>query len=82
MAGKTIVMSKLKQIIRLRNEGTPLQTIARTIGISRNTVKKYLRIIEVREMQAAHLLCLEDHELDAMLEDPEPQDEQRLATLL
>lgn len=81
MAGKTIVMSKLKQIIRLRNEGIPLQTIARTIGISRNTVKKYLRIIEVREMQAEHLLSLEDHELDAMLEDPAPQDEQRLVTL-
>ena len=43
MAGKTIIMSKLKQIIRLREGGVALQTIAKAVDISRNTVKKYLR---------------------------------------
>jgi Helix-turn-helix domain of resolvase. len=37
MAGKTITMSKLKQIIRLRSDGVPLQTIAKAVDISRNT---------------------------------------------
>ncbi len=39
MAGKTIIMSKLKQIIRLRGDGVALQTIAKAVNISRNTVK-------------------------------------------
>jgi response regulator of citrate/malate metabolism len=48
MAGKTIIMSKLKQIIRLRRDRVPLQTIAKAVDTSRNTVKKYLRLIEVK----------------------------------
>ena len=38
MAGKTIIMSKLKQIIRLREDGVALQTIAKAVDISRNTI--------------------------------------------
>ena len=81
MAGKTIIMSKLKQIIRLRNDGVPLQTIAKGVDISRNTVKKYLRLIEVKGLTAEELLQLQDNELEALLEDPDPQDQQRLASL-
>ncbi len=39
MAGKTINMSKIKQVLRLRSNGTPLQTIAKAVQTSRNTVK-------------------------------------------
>lgn len=81
MAGKTINMSKLKQIIRLRSDGIALQTIAKAVDISRNTVKKYIRLIEVRGLQSAQLLQMPDNELEALLADPEPGDEQRLATL-
>lgn len=81
MAGKTIIMSKLKQIIRLREGGVALQTIAKAAGISRNTVKKYLRLIEVRGLQSGQLLQMEDNELEALLADPDPDDEQRLAML-
>lgn len=81
MAGKTISMNKLKQIIRLRCDGTALQTIAGAVGISRNTVKKYLRLIEVRELSAEALLQLPDEQLKALLADPDPVDEQRLAAL-
>lgn len=56
MAGKTITMNKLKQIIRLRKEGVALQTIAKAVDISRNTVKKYLRLIEVKELSVEELL--------------------------
>ena len=48
MAGKILNMSKVKQIIRLRENGVALQTISRSLGISRNTVKKYLRLIEIK----------------------------------
>ena len=63
MAGKTIIMSKLKQIIRLRNEGIALQTIGRAVSISRNTVKKYLRLIEIKGLDTGSLLQMEDHEI-------------------
>jgi len=82
MAGKTIIMSKLKQIIRLRQGGVALQTIAKAVDISRNTVKKYLRLIEVRGLPSEQLLQMGDNELEALLADPDPGDEQRLALLL
>lgn len=71
MAGKTITMSKLKQIIRLRSDGVPLQTIAKAVDISRNTVKKYLRLIEVKELNTDHLLQMEDHQIEELLADPD-----------
>jgi transposase len=81
MAGKTIIMSKLKQIIRLRNEGVALQTIAKAVSISRNTVKKYLRLIEIKGFSVEALLQLEDNALETLLDDPDPEDQERLACL-
>jgi len=81
MAGKTISMSKFKQIIRLREDGVALQTIAKAVSISRNTVKKYLRLIEVRGLSSEQLLGMEDHELEGLLADPDPGDAQRLSVL-
>lgn len=81
MAGKTINMSKLKQIIRLRSEGVALQAIAKAISISRNTVKKYLRLVEVKSLQTDYLLQMPDNELEALFADPDPGDEQRLTVL-
>jgi len=81
MAGKTIIMSKLKQIIRLRGDGVALQAIAKAVDISRNTVKKYLRLIEVRKLRPEDLLQMPDDQLEAILADPDTGDEQRLAAL-
>ncbi|MDZ7606861.1 MAG: HTH domain-containing protein [Cyclobacteriaceae bacterium] len=39
-------MSKVKQIIRLKENGVGLRAISKSMGISRNTVKKYLQLIE------------------------------------
>jgi len=81
MAGQTITMSQLKQIIRLRDNGTSLVTIARAIKISRNTVKKYLRLIEAKGFNHQELLKMDDEALEALLQDPDPQDESRLQNL-
>ncbi len=81
MAGTTIIMSKLKHIVRLRSNGVPLQTIAKASGLSRNTVKKYLRLIEVKKLVYEDLLQMDDALLDALLNDPEPQDHTRYQSL-
>lgn len=81
MAGQTITMTQLKQIIRLRNNGVALLTIAKAVKISRNTVKKYLRLIEVKELDTQDLLKMEDEALEAILQDPEPQDASRYQNL-
>lgn len=71
MAGKSIMMSKFKQILLQRSNGISLQTISKTLDISRNTVKKYLRLIEVRGYDPAELLDMSDEGLDALLEEPD-----------
>ena len=46
MASQPIRMSTLKQIIQLHRQGAGIKRIARSLGISKNTVRKYLRRIE------------------------------------
>src|SRR5882672_10349967 len=46
MAAKAIRMEKLKQILRLKQEGLSIKAIVRLTGISRPTVKKYLSRIK------------------------------------
>jgi len=49
MAGKTRPMSQIKQLLQLHKQGMKLNTIARTLGISRNTVKSYLLFIIIEK---------------------------------
>jgi transposase len=46
MSQKPIVMEQLKQILQLKADGTGIREIARRIGISRNSVRKYLQLLE------------------------------------
>ncbi len=43
MAGKPKRMSQIKQLIRLYQSGSGIKTIARILGMSKNTVKSYLK---------------------------------------
>jgi transposase len=45
MSQKPIVMEQLKQILQLKKDGIPIREIARRIGISRNSVRKYLAVL-------------------------------------
>jgi hypothetical protein len=58
-----------------------LQGIAIAVKISRNSVKKYLRLIEVKGLFIDELLQMEDEAQDALLHDPDPQDRQRHESL-
>ena len=46
MAGKPKRMSQIKQLIRLYQQGHGKKTIARQLGMSKNTVKAYLQKIK------------------------------------
>ena len=46
MSQKPIVMEQLKQILQLQADGIGIREIARRIGISRNSVRKYLQLLK------------------------------------
>ena len=81
MAGKTIIMSKLNQVLRLRGNGVPLQTIAKVSGLSRNTIKKYRRLIEIKNIGQEQLLEMDDEMIEALVKEPDPVDELRYESL-
>lgn len=45
MAQKPIAMEQLKQLLQLQNDGVGIREMARRIGISRNSVRKYLSLL-------------------------------------
>jgi transposase len=56
MAGKPKRMGQVKQIIRLYEQGLGKKTIARRLGMSKNTVKTYIQKIEKGELSTGILL--------------------------
>ena len=67
MSGKPKRMSLVKQLLKLHCSGKGIKTIARTLQISKNTVKSYLRRIKDSGVALPSLLALEDPELEAAL---------------
>jgi transposase len=49
MSQKPIAMEQLKQILQLKNDGIGIREIARRTGISRNSVRKYLLVLDANE---------------------------------
>lgn len=49
-------MSQIKQLLQLRKQGMKLNTIAQTLGISRNTVKSYLHKLSLQKVDIDTLL--------------------------
>ena len=70
MAAKTITMHQTRRIIQLFNNGESKRSIARQCGLSRNTLKDYLRIIEKTALSNDELLSLNDDELGRIIHDP------------
>jgi len=64
MAGKPKPMSQIKQLLRLHKQGTGVKTIARNLGISKNTVKSYLSKLSEKKTGIDELLSLADPELE------------------
>jgi len=60
MAGKTRPMSQIKQLLHLYKQGVKINTIARTLEISRNTVKSYLHKLSLMCIDIDILLAMDD----------------------
>ncbi len=65
MAGKLRPMSQIKQLLQLHQQGEKIKFIARSLGISKNTVKSYLSKLEACSLDIKVLLELDDPVLEA-----------------
>jgi transposase len=77
MANKKSDMSKLRQILRLYSQGERKLKISELTGVSRNTLKKYLKIYLRLGLTPADIDVLSDHQLDQLFGEillPEPGD--------
>lgn len=66
MANKTISMSKVRQILGYHHQAISLKQICRLSGVSRNTVKRYIRQFTVEELSWTDVERMSDYELDML----------------
>lgn len=77
MAGKPIPMSQFKQVLRLYSQGQKIKAIVRETGVSRTTIKGYLRTIDSRALDIEELLRLEDLQIAHLLHAPLKTEKER-----
>jgi transposase len=65
MAGKPKPMSQIKQLLQLWQQGKARKYIARSLGISKTTVKAYLDKVALMKYSIEELLALEDPVLES-----------------
>ncbi len=67
MAYQSKRMEEVKQIIRTYLETEKYKVVARQLGISKNTVRKYDRLAEQVEISKEELLTLDDEQLRTLI---------------
>jgi transposase len=72
MAGKPAFMSQIKQLLQLHSHGKGSKLIAKTLGISRNTVKAYLQKLKLLNLDPVSLLDMDDPVLEAKFHPGNP----------
>ena len=72
MAGKSKPMSQIKQLLQLHQQGKAKKYIARSLGISKNTVKAYLEKVSLGKMDIPTLLKLEGPVLEGRFHPGNP----------
>jgi hypothetical protein len=72
MAGKIKPMSQIKQLLQFHKQNKSIRFIARTLGISKNTVKSYIAKLEGMKLDIDELLELEDPILEGMFHAGNP----------
>ena len=69
MANQTLNMSKLRQVIKLYCQHKGTRKISECIGVSRNTVKKYIRKFQYLGSTWAELSMMADKELNELFNE-------------
>ena len=64
MAGKTIDMSRIKQLLQLKKLGLSNRQIAKELKISRDKTNEYVRMAELDSLDIDALLRLDDPVLE------------------
>lgn len=72
MANKTILMIRIRQILRLYIEGTSKKKISELSRSSRNTVKKYIHKFIQEHLTYEDIQQMSDHELELLFGQVEP----------
>ncbi|MCH8538956.1 MAG: IS21 family transposase [Alkalimonas sp.] len=71
-------MSTIKQILRHKLQGKPTKWIARTIGVSKNTVRKYHKAFEQQSQSLQQLLDMDESQLHRLIHpEAQPHKDQR-----
>lgn len=81
MAGTTKEISMVKQLLRLHQQGTGIKAISRMLGISKNTVKKYLHQVQEQRLDITTLLAKNDEEVERILSGKDVQHKDKLSEL-
>lgn len=87
MSNNPISMQKLRQVIRLYGQGKGTKSINSMLGISRNTIKKYLQVYHSSGISSEAFLAMSDEELSAVFlvsrpNAPKTERQQELELLL
>ena len=77
MANKSISMSKIRQILRLHSQGESNLAIYRLTGVSRNTLKKYIRDYNTLNLNMIEIEDLSDHDLEELFTQFKPHRQNR-----
>jgi Transposase and inactivated derivatives len=81
MAGTSIEISMVKQLLRLHEQGNGIKSISRILGMSKNTVKKYLHQVQEQSLDVVSLLTRSNEEVERILSGKEILQKDRLAEL-
>ena len=81
MSQKPIAMEQLKQILQLKNDGVGIREISRRTGMSRNSVRKYLALLDVNQLSEPEQLSNKDIADKAYQNDQMAHDAERLKHL-
>ena len=72
MAGKIKPMSQIKQLLLLHQQGRKIKVIARSLGMSKNTIKSYLARLAGQDKTIEELLGLDDPSLQFIFHGGNP----------
>ena len=81
MAGKQKGIGMLKQLLRLYEQGHSIKAISRTLGISKNTVKRYLHQTELSGLGLTELLNQSNESLEQLLSGKKSEREDKFHEL-